>query len=481
MTSTFHLGLSKDFSLILDDADDYNVIIQVGEDLNTKEFRAHSAILRARSPYFKNALSTNWIKWKNNMIMLNKPNLAPTVFDMILKYIYTGELNLTNQSGEDIFKLLIASDELSLEELFEHIQEYLIEKKANWIHENFILVFNTAINLNNCKKLQNYCLESICENPLPFLSSKIFPSLDKEVLFCLVKRDDLQIKEVVIWDYLIKWGIEQTPDLRSKNYDMTEWTSKDYQALRNTLEQFIPFVRFVEISRADFFDKVRPYKAIIPNHIYEEIEEFNYKDVLPKTITLLPRAGSTTKKGKFLSRIIKQNHLKIIVNWIDKKDTTYTHNKKDLGYEFVLNYRGSRDRISNKSFRDKCKGRVASLVLVKIKNTSKIFGGYSSIGFSSLGDDYIIKHGYRFYKSTENFIFSFEHEEDTQNMKISRIINKYEAIMDHGGNGFNFGRGSLSMNDRFLHANNSSKNYENNLNTGTIYTIEEIETFTIDR
>ena len=80
---TFHSGLSKDLSLILNDADDFNVIIQVGK--NKKEFRAHSVILRARSPYFKCAFSSNWITKKNDIIMFNKPNITPIVFDMILK------------------------------------------------------------------------------------------------------------------------------------------------------------------------------------------------------------------------------------------------------------------------------------------------------------------------------------------------------------------------------------------------------------
>jgi len=85
MTSIFHSGLSKDLSLILNEADDFNVIIQVGENQNVKEFKAHSVILRARSSYFKSALSANWITKKDNMIMFSKPNVTPTVFDMILK------------------------------------------------------------------------------------------------------------------------------------------------------------------------------------------------------------------------------------------------------------------------------------------------------------------------------------------------------------------------------------------------------------
>ena len=40
----FYSSLLKDLSSILNDADDFNVIIQVGETPNTKEFRVHSVI-----------------------------------------------------------------------------------------------------------------------------------------------------------------------------------------------------------------------------------------------------------------------------------------------------------------------------------------------------------------------------------------------------------------------------------------------------
>uniref|UniRef100_U9SNW7 Serine-enriched protein n=1 Tax=Rhizophagus irregularis (strain DAOM 181602 / DAOM 197198 / MUCL 43194) TaxID=747089 RepID=U9SNW7_RHIID len=474
MATIFHLGFSKDLSLILDDADDYNVIIQVGENQNIKEFRAHSVILRARSPYFKSALSKNWITKKDNMIIFNKSNITPTVFYMILKYIYTGELDLTKQSGENILGLLVASDELLLEELFRHVRDYLIEKQTKWVHENFVLVLNAVFRLDNCKKLQDYCLESICENPLPFFSSKIFSSINKEILFDLLERDDLQIKEVIIWDYLIKWGVEQTSGLGNESSNRAKWNNKDYKKLKKTLNQFIPLIRFTEISRADFFDKVCPYRTIIPNHIYEEIEECYCKDALPKTAILPPRTG-------YPFEIIKPILAKIIVNWIDKKDTMYIRTRNDQSYRFKLIYRGSRDGISSESFRKKCNGRVESLVLIKVKDTNKVFGGYSSIGFCSLGNDFTTdgSNHHRFYNSSDNFIFSFEDSEDTRHMKISRVVDKSQAILDSDYNGFNFGWGSLTMGNVSLHANNYSNNYENNLKTDTVYTIEEIESFNI--
>ena len=85
MTSIFHSGLSKDLYLMFSDADDFDVIIQVGENQDIREFQAHSVILRARSLYFRSAFSAQWVTKKNDMIMFNKPNIAPTVFEIILK------------------------------------------------------------------------------------------------------------------------------------------------------------------------------------------------------------------------------------------------------------------------------------------------------------------------------------------------------------------------------------------------------------
>ena len=113
--------------------------------------------------------------------------------------IYTGEVDLTEQSGENILGLLVSSDEFLLEELFNQIQDHLIEKQSIWIEQNFVFVLHTVFKLSNCKKFQKYCLKSICANPQPLITSKEFPSLDKDILYDLLKRDDLNIDEAVAW------------------------------------------------------------------------------------------------------------------------------------------------------------------------------------------------------------------------------------------------------------------------------------------
>ncbi|EXX52855.1 hypothetical protein RirG_249360 [Rhizophagus irregularis DAOM 197198w] len=454
MTSFFNPKFSKDFPLILNN-DNYDTIIQVGENEDIKEFRAHSVILRARSPYFEGALSSSWVKKENDMIIFNKPNITPNVFEMILRYIYTGELNLEEQLSEDIFRLLIASDELLFEELISFLQEYILEQRQNWVDKEFFLVFYTVRKLANCELLQNYCFKTIS-------------NFDRDIYHDLLKREELLIKEIVAWNYLIIWGIEQTSGLGSLNCDRNKRNNEDYEALKETLHEFIPLIRFTNITFDDFNNKVRPYKNIIPNQIYEEIEEFYNKGTTPKII-LPPRMG------KFDSKIIKPKLAKIIIEWINIEDFWISR------YNFIPIYRGSIDGISNKSFINKCKGQVGSLVLIKVNYSNKIFGGYSSIGFNSIENSLlrIYEDNHRFYHSSNNFIFSLENDEDTQNMKISRVINYDKAIYDHPHNGFNFGYNAFFMTENHCIINNYSCNYENNIRTDTIYSIEEIETFII--
>src|SRR5437764_4610243 len=96
--------------------------------------------------------------------------------------MYTGVLDLKEKVGSDILDLLVASDELLIEGLVTFVQKYLIENQTEWLQQNFVKVLHTVFQLENCKKLQDYCLESICENPEPFFHSPDFPTIEKSIL-----------------------------------------------------------------------------------------------------------------------------------------------------------------------------------------------------------------------------------------------------------------------------------------------------------
>ncbi|GBC01609.1 hypothetical protein RclHR1_04260009 [Rhizophagus clarus] len=210
----------------------------------------------------------------------------------------------------------------------------LFPPRSRWICGNSAIILSAVIKFDSCRKLQDYCFEVICDDPLPFLSSKAFPLTNKDVFFCLLQRDDLSIEETIVWDYLLEWGIEQTPGLGNENSDRTKWNDdENYETLKLILNQFIPLVRFLEVSHTDFFHKVCPYKNIIPISIYEEIERFHYKNVLPTIPAFPPRIGSI-----FKINIIKSKLTNIIINWIGRKHAMRNRTKNDSLYKFNLVY-----------------------------------------------------------------------------------------------------------------------------------------------
>ena len=79
--------LSSDLLKIYESSTAYDVLIIAGKEPNIEEFKAHSVILIARSPYFAAALSTNWAKKENDVMIFTKPNITPQIFEILLRYI----------------------------------------------------------------------------------------------------------------------------------------------------------------------------------------------------------------------------------------------------------------------------------------------------------------------------------------------------------------------------------------------------------
>jgi|SRR6266511_892371 len=78
----------NDFKSLLNKSDYYDVEIKVGvEDQDgVKIFKAHSNVLKARSSYFKVALSNDWIKRSEDgsIVLFEKKNISPKIFEVLL-------------------------------------------------------------------------------------------------------------------------------------------------------------------------------------------------------------------------------------------------------------------------------------------------------------------------------------------------------------------------------------------------------------
>ncbi|RHZ85166.1 hypothetical protein Glove_71g61 [Diversispora epigaea] len=71
--------------------------------------------------------------------------------------------------------------------------------------------------------LANFCNDILVKHSNLIFDSSNFTSFPESTPVSLLKRDDLQMKEVEIWYCIIKWGITQDPTLPTK---FKEWTKE---------------------------------------------------------------------------------------------------------------------------------------------------------------------------------------------------------------------------------------------------------------
>ncbi|RIB27904.1 hypothetical protein C2G38_1663318 [Gigaspora rosea] len=211
MTLNLFEQLSQDIFQLYESEHDYNVAIEVGEQPNIQLFKAHSIILHQRSLYFRQNL-TNVTK-KNSIIEIKLPHVLIKEIDIIIKYIYGGIVSLEKFEASDILDLLITIEEFKLTELIENLQNHLINNEASWLRFNFSRVYKISFYNENFKALQQFCNDIISKQPNMIFDLDDFISLPENALVTLLKRDDLQMDELKIWDKVILWGKDKIPDL----------------------------------------------------------------------------------------------------------------------------------------------------------------------------------------------------------------------------------------------------------------------------
>src|SRR6266498_1643400 len=197
-------------------------------------------------------------------------------------------------------------------------------------------------------KLWNFHLEQICENPKMLFNSDEFISTKAPLLELLLKRDDLSLEEIEIWDNLIKWSFAQNPSIPK---DVNKWSKEETTIMERILHRFIPLVRFHNISSEDFFEKVFPFRELLPKDLFNNVMAFYL--VPNKRSNIQPPRQS---KCVYDSILVKSQHFAIFSSWIDKKDKSH-YNVKNMPYRFNLLYRASRDGMTVASFHEKCNNK----------------------------------------------------------------------------------------------------------------------------
>ena len=154
------------------------------------------------------------------------------------------------------------------------------------------------------------------------------------MLISILESDNLESEEIDIWDCIIKWGIGQNEELEK---DISEWKKEDFIKLKNIIKDFIPLIRFNQISSDDFADKILPLKKVFDKEVYREIYLYYLSSKWqPK---LLPQKGPRPKTKVETGKLLTLQTKCLISSWIDYKDGLC--DKNALPYEFKLIYKGT--------------------------------------------------------------------------------------------------------------------------------------------
>ncbi|UZO18477.1 uncharacterized protein OCT59_009790 [Rhizophagus irregularis] len=394
MIAQFFSKLSQNYIELLKDDEYYDVTIEVGEDPNVKIFRAHMNILCYRSPYLRQALASNKKNNDNILSHIKLPNTSPEIFQIILEYIYGGILSLDEKDTSDFLKVLATADKLSLQELVDYLQGYLIENS-----------------------------------------------------------DDLQMKEIEVWEYVLKWGLAQNPTLIP---DLKTWSDDDFKTMKNTLQHCLPFVRFYCLSPKEFSQKVRPYQKLLNQQLYEDMLLF-YLD--PDSVSShniqLPRKIKINKNIEevICSQIVNSGIISTISRWIDKIAINNNNfNESYLPYKFELLLRG---------------------------RTEEIIGGYNPSIWESCAN-------WVWGKAEERFIFSFKNKNNFKDAILSKIIYSKFALCFGPTAGPHFGGDINICASNVLADYNFTEyfkgHYEKNIRDSEgKFTIEDYEVFKITK
>ncbi|CAJ1071585.1 kelch-like protein 40a [Xyrichtys novacula] len=165
--------------------------------IQDKEFPCHRLVLAASSPFFKAMFLSDLEESKKKEITLK--DVEPGVMGMILRYLYTSDINLTEQNVQDIF---MVANMYQIPSIFSVCVTYLQEKL---VLGNCLAIFRLGL-LLDCPRLALAARDFICERFQVVVRDQDFLQLGPSELAIIITSDALNVEqEEQVFESLMEW------------------------------------------------------------------------------------------------------------------------------------------------------------------------------------------------------------------------------------------------------------------------------------
>ena len=149
-----------------------------------KEFKAHKPVLAAASPFFLSLLESDMRESNEQLIRIELEEATAAVMEEVLKYIYTGNVSVTEESCHNF---IVTADYLLLPGLKTAACDFL---KKNVTPENCIFSYYFA-DKYQCQELKEKSHETINSHFCVVMETDDFVNLDVKQVMEWVSSDDV--------------------------------------------------------------------------------------------------------------------------------------------------------------------------------------------------------------------------------------------------------------------------------------------------
>ena len=243
---------------------------------------------------------------------------------------------LDDTNIDHLLDLLDATKYLRLDSVNTALQKHLIIHEATWIKSQFSHVRHIA-SQKNYKSILSFCNDLAKYDPTVVFKAADFMQLDKDLLVNILEQDYIGTTEVEAWGKVVAWGKHRTVGLPE---DMKDWQQGHFEALKTTLEDCIPLIRFFQFTAAEFNDHVIPYDGLLPKELFKDLMGYFLKpNYTPKTNILPARTGH--RWLSFLARLMmirvkrqdrtqEEETEEISDNWLDIAESLAVFDSKNI-------------------------------------------------------------------------------------------------------------------------------------------------------
>ncbi|KPP70576.1 hypothetical protein Z043_110585 [Scleropages formosus] len=169
-------------------------ILKVGD----RSLPCHRLIMAACSPYFRELFFSEEGKAEgNNEVILE--NVDPAIMDMIVTYLYSAEIELTDENVQEIFAV---ANRFQIPSVFTVCVNYL---QRSLSLGNCLAIFRLGLVLN-CPRLAVAARDYIADRFESLAQEEDFLQLEPHELFAIIGGDSLNVeKEELVFEALMKW------------------------------------------------------------------------------------------------------------------------------------------------------------------------------------------------------------------------------------------------------------------------------------